>query len=447
VRRPLAWLCSVALVALGACPRREAVAIVERPSSVRTITAGEEPLARAVSSFGTITFERKVEIVSTIEGDVVEVAVEEGSATTPGAPLARLENLQLEVRRREAEASISSARAGLALAEAQLWEAGLAVEARIAEAERARIALAQKRLELEESRRTLANKEELAAAGGITAEAVQGLRLAHAALQSSCDALVKDLEIRLIGLRDGDIVAQGLAVPGEAESRIAALVEINTQSLRAGVDVARAHLASAQAELASVERLEEALEVRSPIAGVVGARLVERGEHVAQNTRLFTLIDASKLCAVFQLPEADAVRVREGMRAEINVDALGGGVIAGSVQRISPLIDPQSGSVSVRVSIPRAPAALKPGMFARVRLVLGEPLPAILVPSTCIAEKEGSRARLFAVVNGRAFARAVVLGAEVDGRFVVEQGLRPGETLIDSPSPVLREGEPVAPAE
>ncbi len=434
---------AAAILALSGCARREPVLVASRASTVKTILTREEQIASEVSSFGSITFERKVEVVSTIEGDLVALTAEEGACVREGESLARLANLQLEVRRREAEAAIASARSGLELAEARRWEGELGVEARIVEAERAYIALAQKRLELEESARTLANKEQLLRAGGITEEAVKGLRLTHAALESSYGGLAKDLEIRLIGLRDIDIASRGLATPRDAASRRAALVAINTQSLRAEVDVAEARVATAEAELTSVERLEDALEVRSPITGVVGARYVERGEHVAQNARLFTLIDAATVCAVFPLAEGDAVRVHAGMAAEVTVDAVGGTRLAASIQRVSPLIDPESGTVTVRASIRRPPAGLKPGMFARVRLVLGQPTAAILVPSTCIAQKEGSRGRLFTVVGGRAFVREVALGREVNGSYVVEQGLGAGETLIDSPPPVLQEGEAV----
>jgi RND family efflux transporter MFP subunit len=185
------------------------------------------------------------------------------------------------------------------------------------------------------------------------------------------------------------------------------------------------------------------LELRSPIRGIVGAKYVEAGEHVAANTKAFTIINTSDLYAVFPLPEADALRVSEGTAVEALIEAVSPEPFKGKVELISPVIDPQAGTVTIKALLRNPSRKLMPGMFVRVKLVYGTPRRAVLLPVSCIAQKKGNKALIFTVVNSRAFLKEVSLGREMDGSYTVEAGLRNGDLLIDSPPPILKEGEEV----
>jgi len=232
-------------------------------------------------------------------------------------------------------------------------------------------------------------------------------------------------------------------VPRDEAARRRVLVQIGTLSLAAEGDVARARAESAEVELGSVEQLIAELEVRSPLAGIVGARYVEAGERAAADAKLFTLISTGEVYAVFPVPEAEAERVREGAPVEVSVDALGGAPFRARVALISPVIDPEAGTVTVKAVLANPSMRMKPGMFARVRILHGPARRVAVIPTRAIAQKSGSTARVYTVVNRRVFIKEATLGAETAGGWIVEAGLRPGEMVVDSPSVLLKEGEEV----
>ena len=414
-------------------------------AKVRTVTVREENAAEEISSFGSISFQKKADVIALVDGTVAELAVAEGDGVRQGALLARLENIQLDLRRQQARSTANSARSELELAQARLWEGQLQVEARIAAVQRAEIELGARRRELEELARSLKNKEQLLSVGGTTEEAMASVRLSYASARTAVELLQKDLEIRQIGLRDQDILSRGLAVPREEAARRRILVQIGTLTLAAERDVARSRAEAAEAELGSVEQLLAELEVRAPLSGIVGARYVEVGEHAAADAKLFTLISTGDVYAVFPVPESEARRVQVGAAVEVSVDALGGAVFRGTVALVSPVIDPQAGTVTVKAVLADPSLQMKPGMFARITLLPGAGRTVTVVPSSAIAQRQGVSARVFTVVNRRVFLKEAVLGAEVPGGWVVEEGLAPGERLVDSPSLLLKEGEEIEP--
>lgn len=444
-KRALAFLC-LAVLAAGACgggrPAPASRAVLPR---VQTVTVREQAADVETPCSGSISFQKKADVTARVDGTVAEIAVVEGDVVKTGDLLARLENIQLELRRRQARSTASSARSELDLAQARLWEGQLQVEARIAAVERAELELESRRRELEELARSVRNKEQLLGVGGTTEEAAASARLSYASARTAVQLLEKDLEIRRIGLRDEDIASRGLAVPREPAARRRALVQVGTLSLAAERDVARARAEAAEAELGAVEQLLDELAVRAPIGGIVAARYVEAGEHAAADARLFTLIGTGEVHAVFTVPEGQAHRAGPGTPVEVSVDALDGAVFRGRVALVSPVIDPQAGAVTVKAVLVEPAARMKPGMFARVKLLHGPARTVTVVPSSAIAERRGRSARVYAVVNRRVFAKEALLGEETAGGWVVEQGLAAGERLVDNPSLLLREGEEVEP--
>jgi multidrug efflux pump subunit AcrA (membrane-fusion protein) len=417
--------------------------VARAPQRVRVVSVREQAAGDEVESFGSISFQRKADVTARVDGTVLELPVQEGQAVAVGQLLARMQNIQLELRRKQAESAARSLRSELELARARLWDGELQVEARIAGLDKGRLELEAGRRELAELAKTLENKEQLLAVGGTTEEAMGSLRLSHAAARTQVELREKELEIRSIGLRDQDIASRGLAVPRGETARRALLVRIGTLSLAAECEVARARAEAAEAELGSADQLLAELEVRAPLAGLVGARYVEEGERAAADAKLFTLISTGDVYAVFPVPEAEAGLVREGAPVEVTVDSLAGAPCRARVALVSPVVDPQAGTVTVKALLANPDMRMKPGMFVRVKVLGGRERRVTVIPASAIARRDGDTARVFAVVNGRVFLKEAALGPEIAGGWIVERGLRPGEILVDSPSMLLREGEEV----
>ena len=429
-----------AALTISSCVREKQVEPPDERVPVTTIVLKEESVPREISCFGTITFLRKIDLSATIDGTVARLFVKEGQSVREGQHLLTLKNVQLELRRQQALSGIDSARSSMDLAQAKLWEGELAVEARQVAVQRTELEREQKRLEVQDAAQTLANKEELSKVGGVTAEALSAVRLRLLAARNEYAMIEKDLVSRRIGLRDEDLQRDGLVPAADPAARMRQLVQLNTKTLSAEVEAARARCESARRELEASEELLKALAIDAPAPGIVGAKYVEQGEYVAQNGKLLTLMDTKNVFAALSVQESEMPLLREGMPAALSVDALSAQALSGKVDSISPAADPQTGAFLVKASLSNAAGRLRPGMFVRATIAYEKPRMALVVPEKCIFQKKGTTAQVFSVVNGKAFIRQVTLGRDVGGSFSAEKGLSKGDLLIEAPPPTLREG-------
>ena len=90
------------------------------------------------------------------------------------------------------------------------------------------------------------------------------------------------------------------------------------------------------------------------------------------------------------VPEKEFRKIAPGQNAEVVVDALGGARFVGTISRISPTVDPQTGTFRARVEVPDATRTLKPGMFARVNIVYERRQNALQLPRTAILDADGA---------------------------------------------------------
>ncbi|HVP17993.1 MAG TPA: efflux RND transporter periplasmic adaptor subunit [Spirochaetia bacterium] len=437
VRAALALVVTWGLVS---CAREKPVERTEERVPVTTYVVKEQSVPREISCFGTITFLRKIDLSATVDGTVARLFVKEGQTVREGQQLLTLRNVQLELRRQQALSGIDSARSSLDLARARLWEGELAVEARLVTVQRTELEREQKRLEVDDAAQTLANKEELSKVGGVTAEALAAVRLRLQAARNECAMIEKDLASRRIGLREEDLQRDGLVPAADLAARTRQLVQLNTKTLVAEVETARARYESARRELEASEELLKALALGAPAPGIVGAKYVEQGEYVSQNGKLLTLMDTKNVYAALSVQESEMPLLREGMPATLLVEAVSPVPLAGRVDSISPTADPQTGAFLVKAALANAAGKLRPGMFVRATIAYEKPKLSLVVSEKCIFQKKGFSAQVFSVVNGKAFIKQVTLGSDIGGSYALEKGLAKGEVLIESPPPTLREG-------
>jgi RND family efflux transporter MFP subunit len=426
--------------------------------NVKVGEVSEKIVPDTVSGFGALSFVTKVDIAASQDGVAGRLYVREGDRVSAGALAARLLNPQINLGVRRAEDGFSQAGAAYRLALARLTEGERAAEAELLGMEKAEAELAAERRILEEERRKLGDAEKLYAAGGISDEAIRENRFSLESAEDRIRILERELDIRRVGLRDGDLLAAGLFPEGgfgSPSSRAAALVRLATATLRAEADAAGAQLEAAGRELESARFALSELDLRSPASGIVGGRYVEEGERVSRGDKILTIIDAESLYAVFALREADALRLRKGMDAVVRVDGTGKSY-AGKLDLVFPQADSQSFTFSVRVLIPAAykgeagevneagEGGLKPGMFARAEVQAGPDRKVLSIPEEAIAVRNNGEAAVFVVVNGRASERTIRIGELFgDGRRELLSGLAAGEVVVLYPDTSLKEGSRV----
>ena len=123
--------------------------------------------------------------------------------------------------------------------------------------------------------------------------------------------------------------------------------------------------------------------VRSPLAGVITARMVSLGDYVQVNQHLFDLVDFSSLVARVYVPEKELVNLFVGQGARLTSEALGDQTRTARIQRIAPTVDSRSGTVKVTLSIDEK-SELRPGMYVEAELVVAVDTNALLVPKRAL---------------------------------------------------------------
>jgi len=470
--------------------RRENSSVSEDENAVivETTKAKREKIVPQLSSFGNISFKSKTDISSAVNGIVKKAYKDVGDKVIPGMVLALIENIQLQIEEKRAQAEIQSAEAALSLSKARFSEGKLQVKARLLNLEKKKFQIDQKKTELDELKKIIKNKEELLKVDGITREKLNELKLQYKSGLAAYNMLLKDYEIAGIGLTDEDIseaLQDDTVRKSAGAEREKLLILLNTRTLQAGVKVAEARLKTAKTKLSSVQTLLTELEVKSDFYGIIGARYVEEGERIKEGTKLFTTFDSSTVYAVFPLQESKAGFLSRGQLVKITVPALGNKVFRGKVDIISPTIDSRSGNINVKALMINRSEKLLPGMFVKVSVITGNPVSKLLIPVSAIVKKQAGNAKVFTVVNSRAFLKQIKVGEEertgpagtagaqstkgdsmalgtvngADGsaggqagsggsavtgnaaeRIEVKDGLNEGDTVIVKPPPVLREG-------
>jgi membrane fusion protein (multidrug efflux system) len=207
------------------------------------------------------------------------------------------------------------------------------------------------------------------------------------------------------------------------------------ENLRYDLDALRASYDKAKLELSYTD-------IRAPISGVVSARNIKVGNTIRPNDPTFTVTDLDPLLAYVHVPEKEFRKIAPGQAAEVIVDALGGDRFIGNIERISPTVDPQTGTFRARVEVADQSRRLKPGMFARVNIVYERRQAALQLPRAAILDADGQQS-VYVVSEGKAQQRVIRTGLTSAGWIEVLDGLQGDERVVTVGQAGLKSGTPV----
>ena len=204
------------------------------------------------------------------------------------------------------------------------------------------------------------------------------------------------------------------------------------------LEAARRRLAYFDIPTEQIERVEvtgeatKTLTLVAPVTGIVLEKHVVEGQRVMTGMHLYRLADLREMWVEGELFEQDLQFVEIGSQAEIEVAAYPGERRVGRVSFVYPMVDEQSRTNRVRVTVPNRDIALKPGMYATIHFDahIGSDVIAIPLESVVVT---GERNLVFVRDDdGMLMSREVVLGPRGGDRVQILEGLTEGETIVAS---------------
>jgi len=216
-------------------------------------------------------------------------------------------------------------------------------------------------------------------------------------------------------------------------------------------DSATAQFHQAQATVDQFKALIARKTLRAPFAGVVGIRQINLGQYLNTGDAVVTLQSFDPIYVNFSLPQQNLSQLTVGQSVEINMDAYGDKVFPGKVTAINSLVDQNSRNVQIQATLPNSETQLRPGMYAKVKVVLPEAQEVVAIPSSSIHYAPYGDS-VFIVSDlksddGKTFKgvkeQFVKLGQSKGDLTAIVSGLKPGDEVVTSGVFRLRSGEAI----
>jgi len=176
----------------------------------------------------------------------------------------------------------------------------------------------------------------------------------------------------------------------------------------------------------------ENTELRSPISGVVIEKLCEEHQFLGAMEKAFTVAKLNQFKIVVYVTEEDLSKLKTGQLVRIHIDAIDGSTEGyphqGVVSEIGARVDPATGTAKVEILIPHPPASAKPGMFARLKIVVAQKDNVLCIPKRALVREEP--AQVWVVKGDRVELRDVQTGLEDEIYIEVKSGLGPDELVV-----------------
>ncbi len=344
----------------------------------------ERPLVQTVVATGRVVALSRAQVGSPLTGVVLERRVEEGDVVQPGDVLAVLRADDLDAAVREAESAL-----------AQLQQSTRP---------QALAALREAEARLTQASRESARRRDL----------VERQLIAREAMEQAIEAET----IARTAAEQARLAASALATGKPAEA------------------AAQARLETAKAQLAKTT-------IRAEVAGTVLTRNVEPGDLVQPGRVLFEIARSGDTEVLVPLDEKNLEVLAIGQSAVCIADAYPSRPFPALVSFIAPSVDPQRGSVDIRLTVSPVPDFLRQDMTVSVNVETGRRDSAVVVPNDALRMLDGDRAELWLVADGRATRHSVALGLRGLAMTEISEGLQAGDWVLADAGAELDDGDRV----
>jgi RND family efflux transporter MFP subunit len=382
-------------------------------TAVDVAIARTELLRQQPEYTGTTNASRVVSLRSQVEGRLLALNVDIGSAVKGGQVIGQLDDALLLTALKQAEAQLASLKSEVARARTQVSNAR-------AEVERLRLVVVQAQADSQRQQKLL--KE-----GAIALQAAE---------QSQTEARTATQALR------------------------AATEQVRTE--QQAVAAAQGRVVAQQALVAEAKERRSYAKLISPIAGVITEKVTEPGNLVQPGNEILKIGDFSRAKVLVQVSELELGKIQLGQSVEVSLDAFPNKKYTGKVIRISPAADVTARLVPVEVEIANSDGKIGSGLLARVKFQ-STTQQRVVIPQTAIQQRRGKETPASAsgretpnqnrngtvfVINNtddkpKVTAKSVTLGERADSKVEILSGLQPGESYVVRTGKPLKDGEAV----
>ncbi|MEP7340498.1 MAG: efflux RND transporter periplasmic adaptor subunit [Acidobacteriota bacterium] len=363
------------------------------PVEVTTAAAITRGLQRDVEVVGSLAADEEVVISAQAPGELLQLNVDFGSFVTQGQVIATIDQRDARLKVEQAEATLKQTMARLGM------PTGLTAGVRFdpqqnADVRVAKTALDWAKLDLDRNSKLVENGD---ISRSIYDQALTAYNSAQARYQAALDA-----------------VNQQLALVEQQRSALSLAKKAITDTV-----------------------------VRSPITGAVKEKLAARGTYLAVGNKIVSLVKINPLRLRADIPESSAGIVRKGQTMTLTVEAFPGRTFTGRVVRIGPSLNEQTRALTVEAEVSNSGNQLRPGMFAKSKLITAKDAPATMIPARAVVTVAGL-SKVFVIENGKAVERNVKTGVSDGDLIEIIEGIREGEIVATSNADKLEQGTVVS---
>ncbi|HEY8393143.1 MAG TPA: efflux RND transporter periplasmic adaptor subunit [Capillibacterium sp.] len=331
-----------------------------------------------------------VPVIPQTGGTVTQVFVATGDRVAKGQILFTIDDRQLQLQVKQAEAAYEMACANLA----QVRKGATAEELKQLEA-----AVLQARASYENAAAEYQRVKELFAQGMIAQQQLEAITLQKEIAANNLTAA----EARLTAAEKG------------ASPEQLAVLEAQVKQAESALEMAKLQLSYTR--------------VTAPISGVLAQFNVEVGSMAAPAVTAGVVLDQREMKATAYVPESYVNGLRVGDQVPIEVKAVPGVNFTGTITAITPMADQTTRQFPVELAVTNTSDLLKAGMIGTAHLTVGTARTQVIVPATAVLY-DGEQAYVYVVADGYAVRREIITGLSTADRVAVEQGLSAGEQVI-----------------
>jgi multidrug efflux pump subunit AcrA (membrane-fusion protein) len=352
------------------------------------------PVKGTVVYTGSVAPFNEEDIYPRVTGRIVEMPVYPGDAVRAGQVVARLDDVELSSRVREAEAGLATAQATRAQMDADL----IAAQQEVVHMEKE---LVQAEAEATYWRSVIARTERLFASGAVSRQDYENDRSMAASYEAKREA---------------------------ARAKLDQVRALETAA-RKKIEAAESMVAQSRAQLRTAQVVHGYVTIASPSGGYVVKRLVAPGVLVQPGTVILKIAQIDRVRLQANVGEKDIASIRVGSPVTVTLAGTGQASMTAHVTSVFPFVDQGPRTAVVEAVVENAGRRFLPGQYVQIEFVTGERSDALTVPRGVVS-RLGGKATVWVVKDGRAEPREVATGLENPDRVEISRGLSGDERVI-----------------